>query len=96
MDAGFNAVLHIHAATEEVVIKGFICHVSKKTGKPDKEKGRPRFVKQGDVCIARLQCAGTVCIETFQDHPQMGRFTLRDEGMTLAIGKVVKLVDPRE
>eukprot|EP00045_Choanoeca_perplexa_P005769 m.48365 g.48365 ORF g.48365 m.48365 type:complete len:581 (-) comp13284_c0_seq1:79-1821(-) len=93
---GFNAVLHIHSATEEVVLKILICHINKKTGKPDKEKGRPRFVKQGDVCIARLQCAGAVCLETFKDHPHMGRFTLRDEGKTLAIGKVLKLIDPRE
>eukprot|EP00730_Choanoeca_flexa_P008746 TRINITY_DN12531_c7_g1_i5.p1 TRINITY_DN12531_c7_g1~~TRINITY_DN12531_c7_g1_i5.p1 ORF type:complete len:651 (+),score=186.43 TRINITY_DN12531_c7_g1_i5:126-2078(+) len=93
---GFNAVLHIHSATEEVILKTLICHISKKTGKPDKEKGRPRFVKQGDVCIARLQCSGAVCMETFKDHPHMGRFTLRDEGKTLAIGKVLKLKDPRE
>ena len=51
---------------------------------------------QGDVCIARLQCSGAVCLETFKDHPHMGRFTLRDEGKTLAIGKVLKLIDPRE
>jgi peptide chain release factor subunit 3 len=81
---------------EEVSIKGFICHIDKKTGRPDKEKGRPRFVRQGDVCIARLECAGAVCLETFSDHPHMGRFTLRDEGKTLAIGKVLKLVDSRE
>ena len=39
-------MLHIHSATEEVVLKQLICHIDKKTGKPDKEKGRPRFVKQ--------------------------------------------------
>ena len=41
---------------------------------------RPRFVKQDQVCIARLRAAGTICLETFKDFPQMGRFTLRDEG----------------
>lgn len=49
-------------------------------------------MKQDQVCIARLRTAGTICLETFKDFPQMGRFTLRDEGKTIAIGKVLKLV----
>lgn len=52
--------------------------MDKKTG--EKSKTRPRFVKQDQVCIARLRTAGTICLETFKDFPQMGRFTLRDEG----------------
>ena len=52
--------------------------VDKKSG--EKSKTRPRFVKQDQVCIARLRTAGTICLETFKDFPQMGRFTLRDEG----------------
>lgn len=52
--------------------------MDKKTG--EKSKLRPRFVKQEQVCIARLRAAGVICLETFKDFPQMGRFTLRDEG----------------
>lgn len=59
-------------------LKALICLVDKKTG--EKSKTRPRFVKQDQVCIARLRTAGTICLETFKDFPQMGRFTLRDEG----------------
>lgn len=55
--------------------------VDKKSG--EKSKTRPRFVKQDQVCIARLRTAGTICLETFKDFPQMGRFTLRDEGKPL-------------
>lgn len=58
--------------------QALICLVDKKTG--EKSKTRPRFVKQDQVCIARLRTAGTICLETFKDFPQMGRFTLRDEG----------------
>lgn len=56
--------------------------MDKKTG--EKSKTRPRFVKQDQVCIARLRTAGTICLETFKDFPQMGRFTLRDEGKSAA------------
>lgn len=60
--------------------------VDKKTG--EKSKTRPRFVKQDQVCIARLRAAGTICLETFKDFPQMGRFTLRDEGKILTKSNV--------
>ncbi|KAM6951331.1 eukaryotic peptide chain release factor GTP-binding subunit ERF3A isoform 1-T1 [Aplochiton taeniatus] len=91
---GYNAVLHIHTCIEEVQITALICLVDKKSG--EKSKTRPRFVKQDQVCIARLRAAGTICLETFKDFPQMGRFTLRDEGKTIAIGKVLKLVPEKD
>nr|AAH77825.1 Gspt2-prov protein [Xenopus laevis] len=91
---GYNAVLHIHTCIEEVEITALICLVDKKSG--EKSKTRPRFVKQDQVCIARLKTAGTICLETFKDFPQMGRFTLRDEGKTIAIGKVLKLVPEKD
>ncbi|MEJ1287373.1 hypothetical protein NN561_018391 [Cricetulus griseus] len=80
---GYNAVLHIHTCIEEVEITALICLVDKKSG--EKSKTRPRFVKQDQVCIARLRTAGTICLETFKDFPQMGRFTLRDEGRSPAV-----------
>ncbi|XP_056285718.1 eukaryotic peptide chain release factor GTP-binding subunit ERF3A [Pseudoliparis swirei] len=91
---GYNAVLHIHTCIEEVQISALICLVDKKTG--EKSKTRPRFVKQDQVCIARFRANGVICLETFKDFPQMGRFTLRDEGKTIAIGKVLKLVPEKD
>jgi translation elongation factor EF-1 alpha/Tu, putative len=55
---------------------------------------RPRFVKQDQVAIMRLECTGgLICMETFSQFQQMGRFTLRDEGRTIAIGKVLRVVE---
>jgi peptide chain release factor subunit 3 len=51
---GYTAVLHIHSATEEVILKKLICMVDKKTGKPDKAKANPRFVKP--VSISACVC----------------------------------------
>ena len=61
-----------------VMFQALICLVDKKTG--DKSKTRPRFVKQDQVAIMRVECAGVICMEQFKLFPQMGRFTLRDEG----------------
>lgn len=89
--AGYSAVCHIHTVAEEVSVKALICLVDKKTN--EKSKVRPRFVKQDQIAIMRLEAAGVICMEPFKDFPQMGRFTLRDEGRTIAIGKVLKVIE---
>jgi len=52
--------------------------IDKKTGR--KSKRAPQFIKKGQKVIARLETSGPICIEAFDDYPQLGRFTLRDEG----------------
>jgi len=88
--AGKTFVLHLQAIIEEVTLKALICLVDKKTG--EKSKTRPRFIKQDQIAIVRFQSEDVICMETFKNHPQLGRFTLRDEGKTVAIGKVLKLL----
>uniref|UniRef100_A0A158R616 Tr-type G domain-containing protein n=1 Tax=Syphacia muris TaxID=451379 RepID=A0A158R616_9BILA len=87
--SGYSCVLHIQAAIEEVVVQRVICTIDKKTG----TKVKARFVKQDEKCIMRLESVEPFCLETFKVFPQMGRFMLRDEGRTIAIGKVVKIVE---
>ena len=52
--------------------------MDKKTN--EKSKTRPRFIKQDQIAIVRFEAHHPICMETFKDHPQLGRFTLRDEG----------------
>ena len=63
-------------------IKTLICLVDKKTN--EKSKTRPRFIKQDQIAIVRFEAHHPICMETFKDHPQLGRFTLRDEGELLS------------
>jgi peptide chain release factor subunit 3 len=80
LTAGFNCVLHVHAAIEEVTFAALLHKLQKGTGR--KSKVPPTHAKKGDSIIARMQViggAGSVCIERFEDYPQMGRFTLRDQ-----------------
>ncbi|KAI0198417.1 hypothetical protein F4808DRAFT_436381 [Astrocystis sublimbata] len=93
LSAGFNCVLHVHAAIEEVTFAALLHKLQKGTGR--KSKVPPTHAKRGDSIIARMEVtggAGSVCIETFDDAPQLGRFTLRDQGQTIAIGKITKLI----
>ena len=89
--AGYSAVCHIHSAAEEVTVMTLICTIDKKTN--EKSSIRPRFIKQGQLAIIRLQAAGVICMEAYKDFPQMSRFTLRNEGTTIAIGKVLKVIE---
>ncbi|KJH46524.1 putative translation elongation factor Tu [Dictyocaulus viviparus] len=87
--SGYTCVLHIQSAVEEVSVKMVICTIDKKTG----EKKKSRFVRQDEKCIMRIESAEAFCLEPFKELPQLGRFTLRDEGRTIAIGKVLKVVE---
>lgn len=76
--AGFNCVLHVHAAQEEVTISALLHKLEKGTGR--KSKKAPGFATKGMSIIARVEVTGTagsICVERFEDYPQLGRFTLR-------------------
>jgi peptide chain release factor subunit 3 len=87
--AGYKCVLHIHTVTEECEVTALHYQIDPKTRQPIRKKCL--FLKGGSLALVRIVMAGTVCMERFKDFPQLGRFTLRDEGRTIAIGKVEKL-----
>lgn len=87
--AGYTAVLHIHSAVEECEVLHLVAQIDKKTGKP--MKGKPSHVKSGAIVNAIIECSQAVPMELFTDNPQLGRFTLRDEGRTIAVGKIISL-----
>ncbi|RHN43880.1 putative protein-synthesizing GTPase [Medicago truncatula] len=87
--AGYKAVLHIHSVVEECEIVELLQQIDPKTKKPMKKK--VLFVKNGAVVLCRVQVSNMICVEKFSDFPQLGRFTLRTEGKTIAVGKVTAL-----
>jgi len=85
--AGFEAVIHIHTAVQECSVVALIATVDIKTGEIAQK--RPRFVTVGAVVRVRIKLAQSIPIERFVDFPQLGRFSLRDCGKTVAFGKVL-------
>ena len=80
LTSGFNCVLHVHSAIEEVTFAALLHKLQKGTNR--KSKNPPTHAKKGDSIIARMHVtggAGSVCVERFEDYAQMGRFTLRDQ-----------------
>ncbi|CAG8748635.1 2724_t:CDS:2, partial [Racocetra fulgida] len=84
---GDNIRLRVRGIEEEEISTGFVvCSIKrpallhlidKKTGR--KSKRPPQYVKKGQKVIARLETQGPICVEIFEEYPQLGRFTLRDE-----------------
>ena len=91
LSTGFSCVIHVHTAIEEVTFTALLHKLQKGTNK--KSKKPPAFAKRGMKIIAVLETANPVCVETYEDYPQLGRFTLRDQGTTIAIGKITKLLN---
>ena len=83
MCAGYSAVMHAHTMREEVSLQELLHYYDKKTGK--KSRRGPQFAKKGMKIIALVEAASPICIERFKDYPHLGRFTLRDEGKTIAV-----------
>jgi len=86
MTAGFQAMFHAHCSEEECTI----LKIFETTNKGKTLKGA-RFVGINMMAICMIQLAQTVPLETYDDYPFLGRFTLRTEGKTIAIGKIQKL-----
>ncbi|KAH0840125.1 P-loop containing nucleoside triphosphate hydrolase protein [Lanmaoa asiatica] len=91
--AGYSAVMHVHTLSEEVTLPALLHYFDKATGR--KSKRPPQFAKKGQKIVALVETPLPVCVERFVDYPQLGRFTLRDEGVNGHPAIVTRLVDDR-
>merc|ERR1711991_902275 len=90
ISAGYAPVLDCHTAH-------VACKFSEITQKMDRRSGKvleenPKFVKSGDACMANLVPTKSMCVESFQEYPPLGRFAVRDMRQTVAVG-VIKTVE---
>merc|ERR1719223_1277494 len=92
LTAGYKAVLHAHVASEECEVLKLYESMSM-TDRKKKEKN-PTFVRENSVVTCSIQLARPTSVDIFTGVQQLGRFTLRDEGRTIAIGKITEL--PKE
>ncbi len=93
--AGYSAILHIHTAEEECTVVKLVAELDKKTAEA-KPGPAPRFVKSGALCIAIIKLTRSICLDKYDSMQQLGRFTLRDEGRTIGIGKVLRIGVPKK
>ena len=72
-----------------------ITHLLVEITRKGEKKKHPRFIKEGMAAIVRMESNEMFCLDTYAEFEQMGRLMLRDEGKTIAIGKVLKVIDTK-
>lgn len=85
MATGYTCIMHYHTNIEECTIT-VMAEIDKKT----KEENKVKFLKSNCRAKIMIKTNNIVCGEKFETLESLGRFTLRDEGKTIAVGKVLK------
>jgi elongation factor 1-alpha len=86
---GYTPVMHIHTAQTAVKFVELEGKLDPRTGQMVEKN--PQFLKTGDAAIVKLQPLKPVAMEAYSDFPQLGRFAIRDMGMTIAAGVVKEI-----
>lgn len=87
---GYTPVFHVHTAQVACVISELVKTLDPKTGATKAE--HPDTIKAGDVAIIKVTPTRPIVIEKSSEFPQLGRFAIRDMGMTIAAGLCLDLV----
>jgi len=88
----YDCMLHTHTVECEVTAAKLVSIFNPKTKKEDMN---PPFAKQGQGVTCVLSVKQSIVVDTYANSQALGRLTLRDEGKTIAVGKVLKLLLPR-
>ncbi len=86
---GYTPVIHAHTAQVACQFVELQKKIDPRTGQVKEDS--PQFLKTGDAAIVKLQPTRPMVIEKVKDIPPMGRFAVRDMGMTVAAGMVLDL-----
>lgn len=88
---GYTPVMHAHTATAAVTFSELIKKIDARTGQVVQEK--PDFLKSGDSALVKMRPLRPLVVEPFGDVPELGRFAIRDMGMTIAVGVVKEVTE---
>jgi elongation factor 1 alpha-like protein len=86
---GTCMTIHIHNVDEPVHVSRLVSILSK-TG--EVERRRPRCITRERSAVVHVTSDRPICLEAFADFRQLGRFTLRDRGKTLAAGIITEIL----
>jgi len=86
---GYTPVFHSHTSQTACTFDEIQSTIDPKTGTA--KQTNPDFIKAGDIAIVKITPSKPMVIENVKDIPQMGRFAIRDMGMTVAAGMCVKI-----
>ncbi|WP_342304549.1 translation elongation factor EF-1 subunit alpha [Methanolobus sp. ZRKC5] len=82
--AGYTPVFHCHTTQTACTLMSIDKKLDPKTGEVKEENAT--FIKAGDAAIVTIKPTRPMVIEPVKEIPQLGRFAIRDMGMTIAAG----------
>lgn len=90
---GSQCMMHIHTYADDVSIKEIKWALEKdaNTGEEVK-KDMPKFTRAFAKCLVRIATKTPIPVEKVSECGALGRFTLRDEGKTIALGRVLRYI----
>ena len=88
---GYTPVMHIHTAQTATRFVELIAKMDPRTGQVVEKN--PSFLKTGDVALVKLRPLQPVALEPYSEFPELGRFAIRDSGMTIAAGIVKEITE---
>ncbi len=86
---GYTPVVHAHTAQVACKFVELIKKIDPRTGQTKEE--HPQFLKTGDAAVVKLEPLKPLSIEKVKDIPPLGRFAIRDMGMTVGAGMVLDI-----
>ncbi len=86
---GYTPVFHMHTLQVSCTLTELQKKLDPKTGAMLEEN--PKFLKTGDAAIVKIKPTRAICVETYKDFPQLGRFAIRDMGKTVAAGMIISI-----
>ena len=87
---GYTPVFHVHTSQVACKITEIMKKIDPKSGQVLQEN--PDFIKTGDAAIIKVVPSKPMVIEPVKEFPPLGRFAIRDMGMTVAAGVVLEVV----
>lgn len=94
LTAGYKCIIHFHTAIEDCeiskLLEVMILHPKKRVEK------NPKFARQGNVLTCVITLDRKAALDSFTGCEKLARFTLRDEGHTIGIGKITALAAEKE
>jgi elongation factor 1-alpha len=75
---GYTPVIHAHTAQIAAKFTSLLKKLDQKTGAVIEDN--PKFLKKNESAIVELTPIKKMCLEKYEDIPEMGRFAVRDMG----------------
>jgi len=87
-EVGAGCVLWVecHTARVPCVFEELLSRTDRRTGQV--LEMRPETLHAGDAAVVRLRPQAPMCVEPFSEYPPLGRFAVRDQKTTVAVGVV--------